>query len=388
MNKKVYFYFHAGSSNHGCEAIVRSTQKLLQIRPVLMSDSPDQDRNYAINRIADVKSYDPFSYSFLEKAGCAFTQRLFHSEAFGYHIRAKYESKSLDENSIAFSIGGDNYCYGEGYNLHLDGLNRELHKRHIKTVLWGCSIEPSTVSMEMKKDFSRYDLIVARENISYHLLRQCNRNTILACDPAFTLGIESVDLPEGLMSGEYVGINISPLVQKKETIPGITLDNYDEMIDYILKNTVYKVALIPHVVAPGNDDREPLKKIYDRFKDSGRVFFIHDDNCMRLKDIISKCSLFIGARTHATIAAYSTGVPTLVIGYSTKARGIAEDLFGTSRGYVLPVQSLKEKKDMMKAFIWLNQHQREIHSHLLEVLPGYLDSMNRAVQAVKEIIIS
>lgn len=31
----VYFYFHAGSANHGCEAIVRSTQAMLNVRPIL-----------------------------------------------------------------------------------------------------------------------------------------------------------------------------------------------------------------------------------------------------------------------------------------------------------------------------------------------------------------
>ncbi len=53
-------------------------------------------------------------------------------------------------------------------------------------------------------------------------------------------------------------------------------------------------------------------------------------------------------RTHATIAAYSTGVPTLVVGYSVKARGIARDLFGTEDGYVLPVQQLKESDELTK----------------------------------------
>ena len=58
----------------------------------------------------------------------------------------------------------------------------------------------------------------------------------------------------------------------------------------------------------------------------------------------------MGARTHATIAAYSTGVPTLVIGYSVKARGIAKDLFGTEDGFVLPVQTLSGSTDIVKVF--------------------------------------
>ena len=37
----------------------------------------------------------------------------------------------------------------------------------------------------------------------------------------------------------------------------------------------------------------------------------------------------MGARTHATIAALSSGVPTLSLAYSRKAYGINQDLFGS-----------------------------------------------------------
>ena len=58
----------------------------------------------------------------------------------------------------------------------------------------------------------------------------------------------------------------------------------------------------------------------------------------------------MGARTHSTIAAYSSGVPTLVIGYSVKSRGIATDLFGTTEGYVLPVQEIRDTDSLIKAY--------------------------------------
>jgi polysaccharide pyruvyl transferase WcaK-like protein len=48
----------------------------------------------------------------------------------------------------------------------------------------------------------------------------------------------------------------------------------------------------------------------------------------QVKWVISKCRYFIGARTHATVAAFSTGVPTISIAYSKKARGINRDIFG------------------------------------------------------------
>ena len=90
-----------------------------------------------------------------------------------------------------------------------------------------------------------------------------------------------------------------------------------------------QVALIPHVVWSHNDDRKPLSQLYEMFKDTGRVVMIEDHNAEELKGYIARCRLMVVARTHASIAAYSTQVPTLVVGYSVKARGIAKDIFGS-----------------------------------------------------------
>lgn len=112
------------------------------------------------------------------------------------------------------------------------------------------------------------------------------------------------------------------------------------------------------------DDRIPLRELYRKYQHTGRVVMVEDHNCMELKGIISQCSFFVGARTHATIAAYSTGVPTLVVGYSVKARGIARDLFGTEDGYVLPVQNLKEENELLTAFKCIMDHESDIRRML------------------------
>ena len=90
---------------------------------------------------------------------------------------------------------------------------------------------------------------------------------------------------------------------------------------------------------------------------------------MQLKHLISQCRLFIGARTHATIAAYSTGIPTLVVGYSVKSRGIAMDLFGTNERYVLPIQQLREPEELIGAYHWLEDNADNIRMRLQEVIP-------------------
>ena len=132
----------------------------------------------------------------------------------------------------------------------------------------------------------------------------------------------------------------------KESRKGIVYDNFVYMMQWILENTECAIALIPHVVWEDNDDRTVLRELYNKFKNTGRVVLIDDCNCMQLKGYISRCRFFVGARTHATIAAYSTRVPTLVLGYSIKSRGIAKDLFGREKNYVISVQDLRKKENL------------------------------------------
>ena len=383
--KSEYFYFYAGSMNHGCEAIVRATASLLKTKPILVSDHPEQDKRYRLEQVVVLREKAVFNPTFFEKVGCYLTVHAFKSDQYGYERRAHSEAQAFAPGSTALSIGGDNYCYGEAYNIYLAALNRQLHKRGLKTVLWGCSIEPASVTKAMQEDFSRYDLIVARESISFGSLKKYNTNTVKACDPAFILEPEATTLPDDFIPGKTVGMNLSPLIQKREPREGITLENYYRLAAYIIEETDYHIALIPHVVCPGNDDRTAMQPLYERYKDTGRICIVQDGNCQKLKWIISKCSLFVGARTHATIAAYSTGVPTLVIGYSTKARGIAKDLFGSEEHYVLPVQTLQKRDDLLNAFVWLDEHQTEISKHLVDIMPEYKKTVAAAAAELQNL---
>ena len=104
---------------------------------------------------------------------------------------------------------------------------------------------------------------------------------------------------------------------------------------------------------------------------------------MELKGFISRCRIFVGARTHATIAAYSTCVPTLVVGYSVKARGIAKDIFGEYEHYTISAQSLKEKKDLTESFKWILEREEEIRKHLVDFMPEYINKTKYLVNEIK-----
>jgi polysaccharide pyruvyl transferase WcaK-like protein len=87
---------------------------------------------------------------------------------------------------------------------------------------------------------------------------------------------------------------------------------------------------------------------------SGRISILPRGlNAAQLKDVIRRCDGFMGARTHATVAALSQRVPTTSIAYSVKAKGINQDLFGHTR-YVLETPcvtaaSLRQHFDLLQA---------------------------------------
>ena len=284
---------------------------------------------------------------------------------------------------VYLSIGGDNYCYA-GKDI-LGHYNQIIHEKGGKTVFWGCSFEPSEMDAATAKDIAQYDLITARESISYETLKAVNPNTILVADPAFVLDSVELPLPEGWKEGNTIGINASPLIMQCAKDGSVAYEAYRCLIKHILNTTDAAVALIPHVVIANNDDRIPLRNLYEEFVSSGRVLLIEDHNCCELKGYISRCRMFIGARTHATIAAYSTCVPTLVLGYSVKSKGIARDVFGTEEHYVLPVQEMRNPAELAGGFDWLLANEDNIRSHLKCVMPEYIQRAYTAAEAVSRL---
>ena len=384
-----FMYAHGGSGNHGCEAIVRSTLNMLDNpRVTLISSRPEEDIYYEIDKLCTV----------VKDTDDQYRRTHFRSFIKAYlALKVKKDYVPMDKlryvsafslvkpGDIAFSIGGDNYCYGDTSKYKI--MHDMLKDRGVVTVLWGCSVEPNVVeNPKVSRDLARYNLITARETISYNALKAVNPNTILVTDPAFMLGMKETVLPKEFEDGNTVGINLSPMAMKNESVAGITWNNYIKLITYIINETSMNVALIPHVVWDNSDDRVPLAQLYDKFKESKRVCYVEDRTCQELKYVISKCRFFVGARTHATIAAYSACVPTLVLGYSVKSRGIAIDLFGTDEGYVIPVQSLEQEDSVLRAFMWIEDRETKLRHHLEQTLPAYLEKncrINNAIAGLK-----
>ena len=383
MNK-IMLYNHGGCGNRGCEAIVRSTAALFDDRAqiALASDQLEYDRQAKLEGVARIISSQISPYSI---------RRLINSIGFRLgmpreHEIARKHGTVIDlgkESDISLSIGGDTYCYGHQEQLQV--INGRLCRAKKRLVLWGCSVEPDIIHGETLEDLRAYDLIVARETITEQAMKDVGLPVIRWCDPAFTMKSDELPLPKGWREGNTVGLNVSPLVLAKAKDRQAALEAFVLLVRHILDTSDCAVALIPHVFWGHDNDLDALGEIKARFADEERVLMLPDAEKLtatQLKGYIARLSALVTARTHASIAAYSTCVPTLVIGYSVKAKGIARDLFGDEAGHLIPVQELTGENELIAAFDALAARAQQERTFLQQRIPAYTAGAEEIVSTV------
>ncbi len=384
--KKVVFYSHINSGNHGCEAIVKSTYDILSLENnenYYWSTDVELDKKCGVEQIGklvkinEINGFKPFMslpYRILRRLG------IDKDGAWKYKF-ARHLSL-LDENTLALSTGGDIYCYPE--SDWLTYLNREARKRGAVTVLWGCSIDEEWLTEEVIADLHNYSLITVRESITLETLHKAGikDNVRLFPDPAFKLPKKELDIFPWSKMGKIVGINLSRHVVKNEKI----LKLFVEFLEYIIKDTPYSVVLIPHVFWESENDVNVLRQIYDEISNKEKLYIVDREyTCNEFKYIISKCNIFMGARTHSVIAAYSSCVPAFAFSYSKKSRGIAKDIFGKEDGYVAKIDENTQIHDLVHIFDHLSKRELEIKNHLIEFIPQYTSQIDEEKGVIEEL---
>lgn len=381
---KYFLFNHVGSLNHGCEAIVRGTMNIIEnIDPgaefLLSSFKPETD---GIIGGVETALFAAKPLTKTQELISALNVKLKHSE--DYALRKMYSDvvEQAKDCDVCLSIGGDTYCYGS--NREIQVLTCELKKLGKKTVLWGASIGEEDLTDEKLESLADFDAIFAREPLTYELLKSKNANEkiYLNADPAFCMEREDVKPIDGFDRENTLGLNVSPLVGNYNLkIAGAVRD----FIKYVFENTTLKILLVPHVVEQGNNDYEYMLGFYNEFKSTGRMKILPPDlNAKQYKGYIAKTRFFVGARTHSTIAAYSSGVPTAVLGYSVKSRGISRQLFGDGK-YVINSRSLDSSAELEKALNSLIENEAEIRKTLMVKIPLTLRSAMQAGETLAEI---
>lgn len=362
--KKFLLYGHGGAYNHGAEAIVKSTVALLRkqfpnCEIILSTHFKEQDLEFQLP--VDRYCERDMRYVALDK----------QADVKGKCDHLIYQSTldCITPDTVCLSIGGDNYCYDNWRKwkvIHETALARGAY-----SILWSCSIEPAIMDKEMIKVLKTHHLITARESITYQALKMKGIDQVKLCaDIAFSLDKLPCPLPQQLIQGNTVALNISPLLLRRERIPGILLENIQQLVEAILRETTMNILLIPHVLMPMDNDLQLLQELYQRLPQHERIGLVYRHlTAAAYKFIIAQCRFGIFSRTHASIAAYDSLVPTIVLGYSVKSRGIAADL--GLKDYVLPIEEIQESTSVLNLFHQLQQHEEEILITLSRKMPAY-----------------
>lgn len=383
---KFFFPIHLDGDNRGCEGIAKGTARLLDLPKenlIGLCQDIQLDKRLGIDEFVTLKSKNKISL--WQRIIRKLISLINSSLAVDFAYKVVYGSfiNEMKQGDIMLSTGGDMLCYNDNEVIYTNNL---AHKKQLKSILWGCSIGEDNLTPAKIDTLGKFSCIYARESLTYGLLKDMKlNNVVLYPDPAFILSVEQCALPNIFSKGRVVGINISNYVVGGDHLNTPFGLEVCSLIDYILNETDLNVLLIPHVLWQGQDDRIISKEVIKRYNNE-RICLLKSEklNYEQIRYVISHCHLFIGARTHAVISAYSTCTPAIALGYSVKSRGIAKDL---QLDDMLIVDSKVLKKDqLLKSFCYALSHEAEIRLHLESIIPSYVKRLDTLKDNIFDLI--
>jgi polysaccharide pyruvyl transferase WcaK-like protein len=397
--------------NRGCEAIVRGTTKILRAHfkdPRFICLSHFQNEGQYQKQKAQEYNEDIEHLHSNLMSKKKIIRNFWKPSCLGYLYdyflrpeRAKYRIYEqilphLDYAAAVLSVGGDNYSLDYGMPRLFTDLDDVVIEKGKPLVLWGASVGPFSAMPDyerfMAEHLKKTTGIFARESatINYLNIIGVKENIHAVADPAFVMDAVK---PEGIgdkipIGEEMIGINLSPLMAKYVT--GGNLEKWSliaaRIISHVAKATDRHICLIPHVTSPQSNDHAFMQKAIARINDSKRNITLIPPkyNAEETKWIISRMTVFAGARTHSTIAALSSGVPTLSFAYSIKAQGINRDIFNHTDFCVEPTKLNQEA--VSSRIISMLEDNTVLRKHLIKNLSKVQGATMGAGMELKHLI--
>lgn len=258
-------------------------------------------------------------------------------------ISVGFQKKNISLNSIKWLLKSDvvfDCTYGDNFSdiYSLQFVKKTTQYKEIMLllhkhfVLAPQTIGPFTndeIRKRAAKVLNESDLVFTRDELSSECVRKISKaNPVTVTDLAFML---PYDEPKEKDS-RSIGINISGLLWnggfEGTNQFNLSVDYREYIITLIGKlKSDYDVYIIPHVFSKDpteiDDDYKVSRYISEKYGIQCAPKF---SNPIEAKSYISKMNIFIGARMHSTIAAFSSGVVTIPTSYSRKFQGLYNSL--------------------------------------------------------------
>jgi colanic acid/amylovoran biosynthesis protein len=286
--------------------------------------------------------------------------RWFPSLAPGYQA----SMNAIQNASFVLALGGDVFGseYGDSIYCHLRPLEIAM-AAGVPVIFAAQSIGPfrnNDHAQAWLKVARRAELITVREALSYQYVTQTLKvpadKVIQTADPAFLLEAPPTQYVKGILTN-YGIAQTQPIVAFAISQGIHRYNNLDEtrhlhtchqMIKMLVEDLEAQVLLIPHVQRAElvEDDRRIATELLRKMHYHPKVRLAGADHtASEFKGLIGACNFVIAERMHAAIAGLSSGVPTVVVGYSAKGEGIISGLLGRELlnvGFLVPADQLLE----------------------------------------------
>lgn len=227
--------------------------------------------------------------------------------------------------------------YGKERFNYIDGQHKLARLFNKKHALLPQTIGPFTNTQIKKaaiKSIEKAQLVFARDLQSYDFVKEntIQENVFEITDVAFFMPFKKQKFSEKQI---HVGLNISALLWNggytRNNQFGLKTD-YQELtkkiIDYFLSIPNVIIHIVPHVVLANKDienDYEVSYHLVNEYANKRIVLAPFFLTPILAKNYIAGLDFFAGARMHATIAAFSSGVPVFPLAYSRKFNGLFAD---------------------------------------------------------------
>jgi polysaccharide pyruvyl transferase WcaK-like protein len=331
---------------------------------------------------------------------------------------AAYQYRKLAKASdVVFSAWGDGFIT---YPPHMM-FRKAYCVRTKNTPLTLCSSSMGPFASSgpkrwlVKSSLEKYDYLSVRDTITYKYVKDLGIDRVeMIPDTAFALKSCSSERVNEIFEIEkipqdkpFVGFNLGIEFMRFCEKNGI--DFIKICIDVINRfRTTYNcaVVLIPHqylykqydygsvsnLVFESHDDRYPIQRVLDALDSRDDVYSLKNIyTCSELKGVIGAMEVFVCNRIHPSVASASQYVPTAILHYTHKARGMM-DLIGKAEYVWYPKNLPNEKeqdistKGLLKMIDRLWEDRIQYRQDLQQIMPEIIDRTFSLGDRVGELI--
>ncbi len=340
MSKEFLFVGNSPYTNHGSEAIVRGTVRILREAfddpKFITIETETYPHSEGLNETDPGIEHAPLYYPrpkslqwFLFQASKAILGKPAAYQLFVRQFRLRMNSS----DAILF-LGGDNFADQPFYHI---AAARQAIKMGKPTALWGCSVGPFSGPEKYQQSvfdlLKKFTAIFIREDTSLAYLADngVSENVHRIEDPAFVMEPERPTDTDFLakLQDHSIGLSLSSLILNRSPYKGRCEQGVVDIVDALRDRFGKPIVLVPHCVGPKSDFdllNGVLQENAARWPDV--VCIPKNMPAAQIKWVVGTFDFHVGARMHSTIASFGMCIPTVSLAYSFKAEGLNKRLFG------------------------------------------------------------